>query len=134
MLFAGLNIYAQDLESKFQISFQDSFHKDTVSLRIEKCEVIKNRVLISREIGFTGVRVELYELNKIRVFENGNIILEKKCNFNLDKDLKLYLVINNKKSILDINLNNGRYIGLSNNEKRKGVFKFQQVKLPFEYD
>ncbi|KFF15519.1 hypothetical protein [Chryseobacterium sp. JM1] len=134
MFFAGLSIHAQNFENKFQVSFQDSFQKDTVSLRIGKCEVINNKVLISREIGFTGVRVELHELNKIIVFENGNTILEKKCSFNLSKDLKFYFILNKKKSSLDINLNNGKYIGLSKNKKEGEAFILQQLKRPFEYD
>ncbi len=132
IFFISLNISAQDLNNEFQVSFQDGFDNDVVSLKVENCGVIRNKILKSREIGFTGVRIEFYS-NKITVFENRTIIYEEKCSLNLNKDLKLHLILNNNKSKILINVNKGKYIGLSKNIK-KDQFKFQQINRPFEYD
>ncbi|MDN5479724.1 MAG: hypothetical protein L0G39_22595, partial [Chryseobacterium sp.] len=85
-VFIGLSFNAQNLNSKFEVSFQDHFKGDTVSLKIGKCRLFENKILTSREIGFAGIIITFSESNKISVSENGEIILEKNCNINLKKD------------------------------------------------
>lgn len=127
----GLSSNAQNLNSKFEVSFQDHFKGDSVSLRIGKCKLFENKALTSREIGFAGIIITFFEPNKISVSENGEIILEKKCNINLKKDIKFILKLNGRKRILRINLNNGKYIGLN---KDKDTFELRQLTVPFEYE
>ncbi|WP_165585239.1 hypothetical protein [Chryseobacterium soli] len=122
---------AQNLNSRFEVSFQDNFKGDIVSLKLGKCGLLKNKILTSREIGFAGIIITFFEPNKISVSENGEIILEKKCNINLKKDIKFSLKLNNRKEILRINLNNGKYIGLN---KDKDTFELRQLTVPFEYE
>ncbi|WP_185216803.1 MULTISPECIES: hypothetical protein [Chryseobacterium] len=130
-IFIGLSYNAQKRDNKFEISFQDHFKGDLVSLRIGKCEMFKNRVLTSREIGFAGIIITFFEPNKIVLSENGNTIFEKKCNINLKKEINFHLKLNNKKEILKINLNKGKYIGLNKNEDK---FELRQLTTPFEYE
>lgn len=130
-MLIGLKYNAQKNDRKLEISFQDHFKGDTVSLRIGKCEMFKNKILTSREIGFAGITITLYELNKIVISENGIIILEKKCNINLNKKLNLNLELNNRKKVLKVNINTGKYIGLN---KDNNSFELRQLKVPFEYE
>jgi len=130
-MFIGLSYNAQSNEGKFEISFQDNFKEDFVSLRIGKCKMFNDKVLTSREIGFAGITITFYKPNRIVILENGNIILEKKCNINLNENLLLNLKLNDKKKILKINLNIGKYIGLSKNDNN---FELRQLKVPFEYE
>ncbi len=130
-ILIGLRYNAQNNDRKLEISFQDHFKGDTISLRIGKCEMFKNKILTSREIGFAGITITLYELNKIVISENGIIILEKKCNINLNKKLNLNLELNNRKKVLKVNINTGKYIGLN---KDDNSFELRQLKVPFDYE
>lgn len=133
-LFAGFVLQAQNLEKKIEIALQDFFSNDKVSVRIGKCEIIKSKVLTSSDTGFTGVVGEFYEPNNmvITFYEEKEKVTEKKCNIDLDKNLILHLKLNNKKSILNINLSDGKYIGLSKGKNNN--FTFRQKKRSFQYD
>lgn len=130
-MFVGLSYNAQKHDSKFEISFQDHFKGDTVSFRIGRCEMFKNKILTSTEIGFAGIIITFYEPNKIIISENGNIILEKKCDINLKRKLKFHLKLNDRKESLKIDLTAGKYIGLN---KDNDKFEVSQLTVPFEYE
>lgn len=131
-LFIGFNSNAQKQNNnKLEVSFQDNFNKDNVSLKIEKCQVFKNQILTSKEIGFVGIIIQFFEPNKILVYENGDLILEKKCKLALNKEIKFRLKLNGKNEVLKINLTNGKFIGI-NQDKDK--FKLRQSETPFEYE
>lgn len=133
LLFVGFNSNAQKQDNELEISFQDNFNKDNVSLKIENCKIFKNQNLTSREIGFAGITVQFFEPNKILVYENGDIILEKKCRLNLNKEIKLRLKLNGESEVLKINLSNGKFIGI-NKDYDKEKFKLRQLAIPFEYE
>jgi len=130
-MFIGLSYSAQKNDVRFEVSFQDHFKEDTVSLKIGRCEMFKSKILTSREIGFAGIIITFYKTNRMVISENGNIILEKKCNINLNKVIKFHLKLNNKNETLKINLNTGKYIGLNKNIDR---FELRQLTVPFEYE
>jgi hypothetical protein len=133
-LFSGLLLGAQNLEKKIEIALQDFFSEDRVSVSIGKCGIIKNKILTSSDTGFGGVIAEFYEPNKMLItfYEGKKTVAEKRCNIDLDKGLVFHLKLNNKKSILNINLNDGKYIGLSKGENNN--FKLRQKSRGFQYD
>ncbi|MGH1517984.1 hypothetical protein [Chryseobacterium sp. JK1] len=133
-LFTGFVFHAQNLEKKVEIALQDFFNGDKVSVRIGKCKIFENKILTSSDTGFGGVIGEFYEPNKMLItFYGGKRnVIEKKCNLDLSKDLVLYLRLNDKKSILHVNLHDGKYIGLS--KGKNNDFKLLQQNRGFQYD
>lgn len=130
----GFAYHAQNLDKKIEIAVQDFFNNDKISVSIGRCEIVKNKIITSSDTGFGGVIGEFYEPNKMLItfYEEKKKVVEKKCNIDLGKELVVHLKLNDKKSILNINLNNGKYIGLSKGENNN--FKLRQKKRGFQYD
>jgi len=115
----------------FQIDFQDFFHNDTVTLRINDCLVFKDHQLTSEiSTGLTDARVKGYldDEMQISIFFSSESHL---CMYSKDK-ISISIVLNHyiKKYVVD--LSKGRYIGFS--KKDKNELSFSQSQKPFIYD
>ncbi|SDQ40841.1 hypothetical protein SAMN05421664_1494 [Chryseobacterium soldanellicola] len=136
--------FAQSVENnKLKISFNDFFKKDTISLKINKNEIISNLVITSREsIGFADLDVTILDCNKVKIYNkvivsntstvsNKELILKRKLKFK--SIINLSLTLNGKKQEFKIDLKKGKYIGLSKDDV-KAEFILSQSEHSFEYD
>ena len=133
-IFINTSIKAQDRAEMIEIAMQDNFANDTVSVKIGKCILFKNRILTSGDTGFSGLIAEYFHPNNMMITYYGEkrIVQEKKCRINLKKDIILHLKLNGKKSDSIINLNNGKRIGLSKGKRNN--FEIRQKERSFQYD
>lgn len=145
LIFCNIStFFAQSAEnSKLKISFNDFFEKDTVSLEINKNKIVNNLVITSRKsIGFADLDVTILSCNKVKIYKkliiSGKSTVSNK-ELNLKHKLKfknivnLFLTLNEKKQEFKIDLNKGKYIGLSKNDSTAEL-SLSQSEYPFEYD
>lgn len=116
--------------SILEITFQNYFNKDTVSLKINDCVVVKRETITSNEIlGITGLKINLIDKEKIQL-RTENIILP--CKIDIDDKFTLEVTLNKKVSEkFKVDIKNGKYIGFN---KVEGKIAISQSMKPFEYD
>ena len=129
VMACGVNI-RQNINSTFEIDFQDFFKRDTVSIKVWGQLVLKNKIINSDfSTGLTDLSLKVYikENYVIVEIEDNNIrINDIAIHFTLD----IYLNGNLNRYSLDEN--KGKYIGFNKNSKT--TFEFYQQDEPFEYD
>ncbi|MCH4895567.1 hypothetical protein E0494_02490 [Marinilabiliaceae bacterium JC040] len=120
----------QNINSTFEIDFQDFFKRDTVSIKVGGQLVLKNKIINSDfSTGLTDLSLKVYikenyviveiEDNKIRI---NDIAIPFTLDIYLNGNLNRYSLDENK----------GKYIGFNKNSKT--TFEFYQQDEPFEYD
>lgn len=117
-------------DSYLEIDFQDFFKNDTISLKVNEYLICKDKILNSDfSTGITDVRIRIFTCkNKGLVkFGNDSIIIG-----NLTEPITIIATLNGNLNECEVNLENGKYVGLSN--KGENILKFYQSKVPFEYD
>lgn len=116
--------------SLLEITFQDFFNKDIISLKINDCTIFNRKEITSNEIlGFTDLSIKLIESDKV-IIKDKKITLP--CSITSTNTFTLKIVLNNQKeTIYTINQKKGKYIGLN---KIGNELKINQSKEPFEYD
>jgi len=116
------------------IALQDFFKNDTMTIYVNGCLILENKILTSDTImglGHTGITIILINNTKNAVIEP-TIILNLPCLIILTPMVKITIIMNGYKENFDIDLSNGVYIGFSK-ERNKHLW-LSQSKIPFEYD
>ena len=134
-LFFVLAVFnAKSQENKtliFRFDFQDFFVKDTVSLSINGHLVLNKKVVTSDFwYGLTDavIRVYLYRGKGLIKIGKDSIITKR-----ISTPIKLKATVNGKESKYKINLEKGKYTGISKKDKNIYELIFYQSKNPFEY-
>ena len=116
-----------------EIDFQDFFENDTVSLTLDSCLIFKNMKITSNSVlGLvTSISIQVYrvETNIILVKYNKS---DTYCYLDDFDKIKIKIVINGKENQIPVNLDNGKYIGLSKGKSNK--VDAEQSKFSFGYD
>lgn len=120
-----------EIQTLFQVDFQDFFQNDTVTLEVNGCSIFSKRFLTSdRSTGLTSAIVKAHSTNnaQIKVNFNGQSFL---CMDSKDK-IFISIIINGFAKNYEVHLSKGKYIGFS--KKNKHELIISQSKSPFIYD
>ena len=116
----------------FEIDFGDFFHNDTVCLSINQYSVLNKKVLTSDfSTGITDAIVEVFNYMGSGLITIGKDSIKIK---RISTPIKIKVSLNGRLSKYKINLEQGRYIGLSKINRVKNELDFYQSKNPFEYE
>jgi phosphoribosylformylglycinamidine (FGAM) synthase-like amidotransferase family enzyme len=120
-----------EIQTIFQVDFQDFFQNDTVTLGINGCSIFSNKLLTSdRSTGLTSaiVKAQLTNNAQIKVYFNGQSFL---CMYSKDK-IFISIIFNHFEKKYEVDLSKGKYIGFSKKDKHELIIS--QSKRPFIYD
>jgi hypothetical protein len=110
------------------IVFNDFFKNEEIDLTICDCNIFRQVMANSNEIGSTRIHVKgIYKKGSIFVYNKKSI----KCKSCDEKIIKIQININDKAQTFYVNLKNGKYIGF---DKSKDGVEILQITKPFEYD
>lgn len=131
LLLTACSVKSQkDMNSFFEIDFQDFFKNDTISFEIGHQPIFKNVIVNSDfSTGLTELTIKVVFNGDGGVVKFGTKSIEIK---KIDNPIEINVYLNGHQSKYTIDLKQGRYIGLS--KKSKTSFDFYQEKEPFEYD
>lgn len=123
-------LLANQYQKVFQIDFQDFFTQDTVSLKINNCNIIYCGVLNSDPAtGLTNLILKGSISKKtISIKSNGK---KYRCKI-VDGKIKLTVYLNGIQNLFFIDLAKGSYIGLCNTGQN--IISLKQSITSFEYD
>jgi len=132
-IITAFNAKSQENETVFfQIDFQDFFVKDTICLSINQYSIINNKVVTSDfSTGLTDAVVRVYRYKRSGLITIGDDSIKIK---RISPPIKIKVSLNGRLIKYKINLEQGRYIGLSKINRVKNELDFYQSKNPFEYE
>jgi len=114
----------------FRIDFQDGFISDTISVSINKCQVVNKKILTSNKLpGVTDLQLLVYSngSDNHEIHDKKQII---KCE---NKDtIRLLILFNSAKLDYVGYLSKGKYFGFNKINSQK--LEFEQSVVPFYYD
>jgi hypothetical protein len=115
-------------EDFIYIVFNDFFRNERIDLTVCDCNIFRQAIANSNEIGATRIHVKgTYKKGYIFVYNKQSI----KCKSCEKESVKIQININDKAQIFYVNLKNGKYIGFN---KHKNGVEILQITKPFEYD
>lgn len=116
-------------DEKMVLAFQDFFDNDTVSVKVNHCTILKDKLLKSDEIiGYTRIILTVNKANKVFL---GSNLVSTNCSVDLKEKNSVTIILNGNETVFEIDLAKGAYIGFD--KKDKGLYLIQS-KIPFEYD
>lgn len=105
------------------IDFQDNFQNDTINLYVNNKVLINNTIITSiPELSLTGLRLIFIDDNSYLI-RHWKRILDTDLIFGISKTLFLRVLINGIETKHYINLENGKYIGISKKEKESIIWQ-----------
>jgi phosphoribosylformylglycinamidine (FGAM) synthase-like amidotransferase family enzyme len=120
-----------EIQTIFQVDFQDFFQHDTVTLGINGCSIFSNQLLTSdRSTGLTSaiIKGQLINNAQIKVYFNGRSSV---CMYSKNK-IFISVILNHFENKYEVDLSKGKYIGLSKQNNHE-LF-ISQSKRQFIYD
>lgn len=114
---------------KIIVSFHGFFENDTISVKLNNCLILKDKLLKSDDIiGYTGVTLTVDNSNRVFL---GKELLGTSCLIDLMDENNVAVILNGYQENFKIDLSKGIYIGFD--KKGKQLYLIQS-KTPFEYD
>ncbi|SFF54213.1 hypothetical protein [Thermoflexibacter ruber] len=135
-LFGYKNAYAQDF---ITLDFQSFFLKDTVSLLLNDKSVFKNQILNTEEwSGLTKMQILITKISKRKYYVSlinspTDYKISHLLNIDFKKSTSIKIIINSLNFVEKININKGRYFGITYDNENKKIIIKQQKEL-FYYD
>ena len=140
--FTGANVNGEELKILWQLDLQRGFALDTISIYIDSVTLIKDLVVQTENTtGFTGVSIKYYEGFSLSRFFHIQTLKENKV---FDKKIFLNEVISFRlvvkslggatfKGNLQVLLEKGKFIGISNFVEKEPMFYISQRDNNFIY-
>lgn len=126
-----MTIRKQDIiiTKKMVVDFQDHFKNDNISVKLNNCLILKNKLLDSKK-GHGNTEVTLTIDNRNSVFLS-EMILKVLCKVDIKPENSINIVLNGDEQTFFVDLSKGIYIGFG---KKGNRLYLSQSKVPFEYE
>lgn len=120
---------ATNMDSILEITFQEFFNNDKLSLKLNEFEIFENIFVSSNKTSkITNLTVKAFNDN---VLISNRQVKKIYLKFSLKNNLVIKTFLNDKQEIFEIDLTKGKYIGF---DKKIDELYLLQSKTPFEYD
>jgi len=124
---------------RIKIDFQDRFLNDKMTIYVNGCLILENKILTSDTlmgVGITGVSIIITnstEENVVIRTNTTNTVLNLSCSIVLTSNVRITTILNGHEENFDVDLNKGTYIGFCRNTVGRHL-RLSQSKIPFIYD
>ena len=129
------NVGQQSIErysSILEIEFQNFFESDTISVEINGCLIVKNRLITSLPAsGTTDLNISIFNIRHNELAINGSDI-SRTCHQNLNHIIDVVIVVNSRRNNCRIDPKLGKYYGISMG--LNNTVDIIQINRPFIHD